>query len=237
MFPTNTGLLLVCLPVICTDWILETADPLSAVQLLPWLGWKVIPGAHPDTVTSLCSAEFTPCLLCCCQECWQSRQAPVSRAAGAVQGTHLSRENPKCSQARSGSSHLPQPAPFPSTGISPSPVSFWNQAPGMGVCSSGILTGGAPAPGALRVLGKELMLPLQQLCWPGQDSETWRHSPASLLPSWEHEHEPRSCSHTQLAVPRHALAAWPSAVPARLLSLPDTSPPPWAPNKAMAQPG
>lgn len=95
------------MPGICTDRILETADRLSAAQLLLWLGWKATPGAHPDTVTSLCSAEFTPCLLCCVNNA--GRAVGLPSAALLQQHRAHTSPKPKCSQARSGSSRLPQP--------------------------------------------------------------------------------------------------------------------------------
>lgn len=77
------------------------------------------------------------------------------------------------------------------------------------------------------MLGKELMLPLEQLCRPGQDTDMETQPCVSLLPPWEQEREPRS------QFPHAAPAAQPSPVPAPLLSLPDTSRVPPGPKQSL----
>lgn len=138
VFPT----LLIGMPVICTDWILETADPLLAVLL--WLGWKVIPGAHPDTHQSL-QAELGPCVLCCAVRS-TGRAARLPSATLLEQ--HRAHSSPKRSPnaARHDLAAPPAPAcPAPSRGTSPSPLSsirLLGQE-----CADLGSSQGAPAPG------------------------------------------------------------------------------------------
>lgn len=163
--PSLTGM-----PVICTDWILETADPLLAVQLLLWLGWKATPGAHSYTATSLCSAEFMPCLLCCVV---RNAGRALRLPSAALLEQHRAHASPKRTPnaarydlAAATCPSLPHSqhkgsAPLLSPGIR---LLGW-QCAHLGF-SQEVLLGG------LCVHGKELMLPAEQLCWPQQDTQT-----------------------------------------------------------------
>lgn len=161
--------------------------------------------------------------------------SPQPRCCSSTGHTPLQRE----AQMQPGTiwQQPPASAPCPAHGISPSLVSFRHQAPGMGVCRSGILTRGAPAPGGCVCWARSSCSPRSS----ASHGRTLRHGNTTIcnpagLPGNTSASQGAG-SHTQPAVPRHALAAWPSAVPGRALSLPDTSHPPRAPNKAMAQPG
>lgn len=165
--------LLIGTAVICTDWTLETADPLSAVQLLLSLGWKVTPGAHRDTATSLCSAKFTPCLLCCgVRNAGTATRLPSATLLGH---TPLQRE----AQMQPGTIWQQPPAPAcsnPSTGDQPLSCllrasgswdrGVWSWDPHRGAPLLGAACAGqaAPAPAGAALAAE-------------QDAQPWRHSP------------------------------------------------------------
>lgn len=184
--------------VICTDGTLETTDPLPAVQLLLSLGWKMTPEAHRDTATSPCSAEFTPCLLCCgVRNAGTAARLPSATLLGH---TPLQRE----AQTQPGTIWQQPPAPacpIPSTG---------DQTLSCLLLASGSWTG----------LGRAGILTGCSLCWASSSCSGWSSSgsragrsamdtqPSVTLPAFLGTRgEPRSGSHTQLAVPRRALAA------------------------------
>lgn len=162
------------MPGICTDRILETADRLSAAQLLLWLGWKATPGAHPDTVTSLCSAEFTSCLLCCVNNAGRA----VGLPSAALLQQHRAHTSPKRSPnaARHDLAAAACLSPMPST--RDQPLSCLLQASGS--CDGSVQIWdphtGCSCSWGLCVLGKKLMLPPEKLCQPRQDTQTWKHS-------------------------------------------------------------